>query len=150
YGLDSFVTRNHFSGGQVGLSGRFRSGKYLVEASGSVGVGITHQTAEINGFTTLNVPPQAATTGNIFTQNTNLGRLNRDAFSYLPQGRVTVGYQVFECVRIFGGVDFLYWSNVLRPQAQMDNQINPSLIPVLDDGTRVGPPRPLPRLNPSE
>lgn len=143
-GQDTFGTRNHFLGVQGGVRGRWLSQRCTVEGAFTVAVGTTHQELTVYGDTSLNVPAQQGALGYVFTQKTNIGRFTREAFTLVPQGRVTVAYNVFDLVRIFVGFDCLYWSDVARPPSQLSPLVSPSLIPLVTTGPQVGaspPPR---------
>ncbi|MGL4550192.1 MAG: BBP7 family outer membrane beta-barrel protein [Gemmataceae bacterium] len=144
-GTDSFSTRNRFQGGQVGV--RVRSdagGHWYLQTQASLAVGNTQRRVAIDGGTTLLAPGQPAQTtpGNIFTQTTNLGTDTRSAISYVPQVGVALGFRASEKLTLTFGYDFLYWSGVARPSDQIDRSVNPSLVPIQDDGSRLGPASP--------
>jgi hypothetical protein len=143
-GLDEFWTRNHFVGAQAGLRSRWRADRCTIEGTLTLGLGSTHQEVNVYGYTNVNIPPQATAIGSVFSQTTNIGRYSRDVFAIVPQGRITVGYFVFDLVHVFIGYDVLYWNNVVRAASQIDPQVSPSLIPLVSGSTRVGtapPPR---------
>ncbi len=127
--LNQFEARNRFYGGQAGLRHRHCSGRCTLDTTISVAVGMTHQEMNINGNTNLNIPPQHTTLGNVFAQTSNLGRYTRDVFAVVPQGRVALGYEILELVRVSVGFDVLYWSGVVRPASQINPLVYPSLIP---------------------
>jgi hypothetical protein len=54
---------------------------------------------------------------------------------------VRLGVQVFGGLRAFVGYDLLYWSDVARPDEQIDLVVNPTQIP---PGNLVGVARPAP------
>ena len=37
---------------------------------------------------------------------------------------MTLGYQLTETVRLYAGYNFLYWTNVARPGAQIDRNLD--------------------------
>jgi hypothetical protein len=106
---------------------------------------MTRQELNINGNTGLGVPSTRTYLGDVFTQTSNLGRYTRDVFTVLPQARVTVGFQVFELVRVFAGADLMYWSGVVRPAGQIDTLVYPSAIPAASNLNPVAGGQPLPR-----
>lgn len=139
-GQDYFATRNHFIGPHLAVNGSWNSGgKWWLDASFSLGVGMTQQQVDVSGYTNLGSPAQQSVTGFVFSQNSNIGRNTQSVFTYLPQARVAVGYQMFKAVRLTFGADVLYWSNVVRVNDQLDPSINSTQIPVLNTGRQQGP-----------
>ena len=57
----------------------------------------------------------------------------------VPEVGINLGYQFTNHIRGFIGYNFLYWSNVVRPGNQIDQAVNPNLIPPSIPG---GPSRP--------
>ena len=60
--------------------------------------------------------------------STNSGRESRNAFAVVPEIGAKIGLRINEHLSIFGGYNYLYWSNVARPGAQIDRNLNPNLI----------------------
>lgn len=147
-GIDRFGTRNNFYGGQVGARAVATFGYVTAQATASVALGSTHQSVNVAGLTTLLAPGEAPAfaPGNLYTQQTNIGKTSRDTFGVIPQVGIALGVQVLDWARVTVGYDFLYWNDVARPGSQIDRTVNPSLPPILDDGTRLGPARPAPLL----
>jgi hypothetical protein len=142
---DRFDTRNQFYGGQVGVQGQVWSGRLFATAAAKVALGDTHQGVDVSGFTSI-APPGAATTTlprGLLALPSNSGHFTRDRFGVVPEGRLGVGVQVTDYLRVSAGYTFLYWSNVARPGDQIDRVVNPAALPILG-GTApaVGPARP--------
>jgi hypothetical protein len=72
----------------------------------TVGVGTTTTATAGNVTTTSNTTTTTAPS--------NSGLFNRNTFAALPEAGVTVGYQVTDNVRLYGGYNFLYLSDVFR------------------------------------
>jgi hypothetical protein len=68
------------------------------------------------GTTTTATAGNVTTTSNTTTTTapSNSGLFNRNTFAALPELGVTVGYQVTDNVRLYGGYNFLYLSDVFR------------------------------------
>jgi hypothetical protein len=53
-------------------------------------------------------------------QSSNAGGFERDAFAVVPEFGATLGCQLTPLVRASVGYTFLYWSDVFRPEDQID------------------------------
>lgn len=131
---DNFQVRNQFYGGQTGLVGEFKHGMWSVDWFAKVALGTTNQDLRINGAQTVTLGgvPVAAASSGLLAQATNSGNFSRNEFSVVPEVGVNLGWQVTPHLRLFGGYNFLYWTNVLRAGDQVD--------PVLNVNSTVGPP----------
>lgn len=138
---DQFKTGNNFYGSQIGVIAEGRYNRWFFEGRAKVGFGVTEQTVQINGGTMALSPgsPSVYYPAGIYAGSTNIGRYNREVFGVVPDIGASVGYQVTDHMRVFVGYDFIYWSNVLRPGQQIDQTINPNLVP---GGPGGGPNRP--------
>lgn len=128
---DRFVTRNQFHGGQIGMAYERRWGRWDLDARGSVALGATHQVLEISAFQTRQQPGGVPATfqGGLLGAGPNLGRFERNRFSVAPEFTLNVGYWLTPTVRVFGGYNFLYWSNVIRPGDQIDHTVDLTFVP---------------------
>jgi hypothetical protein len=128
---DTFNTRNRFYGGQLGVDGEYRTGRWFIGGRAQIALGVTNETVDISGFqsvTTLAGQRQTFT-GGLLALPSNIGQSTVNRFSAVPQVGLKIGYNVTENLRIFAGYEFLYWSNVLRPGDQVDTTLNVSQIP---------------------
>lgn len=150
---DNFSTRNQFYGGQVGARAEAKFGALFASVTGKVALGNVHQTVSASGTATVNNPlglPLGVPAGvsqfqsGFFTQPSNIGRRTRDSFGVLPEVGVQVGVDLGRSLRVFGGYDFLYLSNAVRPGDQIDRQIN---LTQQFGGTLIGPAVPQPQHN---
>lgn len=152
--VDQFRTRNQFYGGQLGTAVELRRGRWVLDCRAKVGLGVTHQTVDISGSTTVTRAggAQQFFSGGLLTAPSNIGRYSRDRFSVVPEVGLTLGYQVTDHVKVTAGYNFLYWSNVVRPGGQIDRNVNTNLVPSLaatagQRGNNGGnPPVPAPQL----
>lgn len=138
---DRFGTSNLFNGGQIGLIGEYRVGRWSVNVRDSVGIGGTMQFANVNGSTTtggIGILP-VTSPGGLLAQTSNMGPHTRGMVSFVEEVGVNVGYQFTNHIRGFIGYNFLLWTSVLRPAQQIDPVVNPNLIPPPVSG---GPNRP--------
>lgn len=152
---DQFSTSNRFYGGQIGSECQLRYGDWSVGLRSSVALGCTQQTIDISGSTTRTLPGGAATTvgGGLLTQGgTNIGRYSRKLFGVVPEAGLTLGYDVFDWMRITCGYNFLYWNNVARAGEQVDNGVNLSYAPFPPAGIAAGQGtrRPAPQMTSSD
>ena len=139
--FDSFETDNEFHGGELGLTGEFRRGRWGLRALAKVALGNNHEVVRINGGTVVTVPSvaSASNVGGLLAQQTNIGTFTQDEFAVLPEASLSLFYQVTCNVRATVGYNFLYLSHVLRPGDQIDFGLNPTQFP---PGTLTGPARP--------
>lgn len=150
YVNDSFMTRNSFIGGNIGLISEMRLGRFFFDAHGSIAFGGNLQEVSIGGNTRITQDNVASPllTGGLLAQQTNIGTYNRTQFSLIPEVGLKLGWQVSDHFRLFAGMDFTYWSNVVRPGQQIDYTVNTSQLPRIDAGGNpvqpplVGPARP--------
>ncbi|MDY3553091.1 BBP7 family outer membrane beta-barrel protein [Gemmata sp. JC717] len=129
---DRFATRNQFHGGQVGMAYERRWGRWDLDARASVALGATHQELEISGSQVRRQPggvPVVFNNGGLLAAGPNLGRFERDKFSVAPEFTLNIGYWVTPNFRVFGGYNFLYWSNVIRPGDQIDHVVDLTFVP---------------------
>ncbi|MBA4063027.1 MAG: hypothetical protein C0501_04835 [Isosphaera sp.] len=154
---DQFRTVNHFHGGQVGLLGEVRRGRWSVDGRVTVAFGNLNRTAEIMGGQSLVMPngmPVVAAGGLLAVPGANVGRFTDNVFAVVPEVGLNVGYQVTSRMRVFVGYNFLYLSNALRPGDTIDTGLDAARIPnFLDAGTAApiaGVPRPRPLLKSSD
>jgi hypothetical protein len=159
--FDSFVTKNQFYGGQIGVAGRWYRGPFSVDGIVKVAAGITHEEVDINGNATLFNPNGTVThaIGGLLALNSNIGNRSRDRFSIVPEVGLRLGYAVTERVRLLVGYNFLYWSNVVRPGEQIDRGLDVNRIPFFPVNfnpvtgapittlTPISTPRPAPLFN---
>jgi len=127
---DQFNTSNQFYGGQIGLRAQVWRNRWFAIVTGTVALGDTHQSVDINGQTTFSPPlPGLGGRGAMLTLPSNIGHYSRDVFSIVPEVGLNIGYQVTNNLRVFAGYNFLYWSNVVRPGDAIDLRVNSSRTP---------------------
>lgn len=119
---DNLATRNRFYGGQLGISGEYRWGRWSVDGTVKLALGDSHEQLNINGNNMVN---GIAGMGGLFAQPSNSQNSSRDRFSLVPEMTLNLGYQVTDHLRAYIGYNFLYWSNVARVGDQIPRTINP-------------------------
>lgn len=138
---DQFGVQNRFYGGQIGALSEFRWGRWVLDLNGKIALGPTQEMVRINGSTTIT--PNGGTPqtfpGGLLALSSNIGRYDRDVFTWVPELGLNIGYQWTEHVRFYVGYNVLYWSSVVRPGEQIDRGVNPNLLPPAVAG---GPARP--------
>ncbi len=138
---DRFGTSNLFNGGQIGVIGEYRFGRWSIDVREGVALGGTQQYANISGSTTTAGPGVFPTTspGGLLALSSNIGPHTRGVVSFVEEVGVNLGYQFTNHIRGFVGYNFLFWSSVLRPGQAIDTVVNPNLVP---GGSGGGPNRP--------
>jgi hypothetical protein len=130
---DRFDTLNAFYGGQIGLTGELRRGRWSLESRGLVAVGDSHQVLNINGAAAFAPPfdgiPARQQGGLLALPGANIGRFTQDRFAVVPELGLTLGYQVTDTIKVTAGYNIIYWSSVLRPGDQIDRNLDITKIP---------------------
>jgi Putative beta barrel porin-7 (BBP7) len=149
--IDHFVTRSDFYGGQIGTEIEYRCGPVFLNVAGKLGLGDTHETVIVTGVSNLSSgPSQVLKTfqGGILALPSNIGQVNDDSFTVVPEVDVKLGYQFNRNISAFVGYTFLYWSDVVRPADQINRVINGEQVPsfVQFGGALPTHPEPIPNL----
>jgi hypothetical protein len=146
---DHFGTQNRFYGGQLGLLSEVRCSRWIFDLNAKVALGSTTEMVAISGSTGITPLGGATQTfnGGLLALPSNIGRYDRDVFTWVPELGVTVGYQCTDHWKLFVGYNILYWSSVVRPGEQIDRTVNPNQLPPAVAG---GPNRPLFTFNASD
>jgi hypothetical protein len=148
---DRFATNNNFYGGQLGLAGEYRLGRWAFGFKGKIALGCTQEWAEITGSTTRTLSggtPVTLPGGLLALQGTNIGRYFRTEFGVVPEGQVLLGYQLCSWCRVNVGYNFLWWNSVIRPSGLIDPAVNGTYVPFR--GPASGVARPMPVFNSSD
>jgi hypothetical protein len=144
--IDRFHTLNQFYGGQVGLVGEWQTGNMTFGLRGTIAAGATEQRVEIAGSSSSTTPAGVTINapGGVLALPSNIGTHNHTAFSLLSEAGATVGYQVGEHLRVFGGYNVMSWTNVARAGEQINRHVNGTFIPDPTTGTAAGVGAPSP------
>jgi hypothetical protein len=143
---DSFRTENHFYGGQIGLVGELRRGRWTLEGRTTVAFGTVEQTLEINGGQSLALRDGTVRNyagGLLALPGANIGTFNQSQFAVIPEVGLNLGYQMTSHLRVFVGYNFLYLGNALRPGGAIDLNVDAARVP---NFPVPGNPAPLPGL----
>jgi Putative beta barrel porin-7 (BBP7) len=137
---DQFRTENQFHGGQVGVTGEYRLGRWYADGTAAVAFGLTWERLDIDGGTRSTSPTGTQVTGGgLLALPSNSGRGREADFAVVPEANLTVGYQLADHWRAFLGYTFLYVSNVARPGQAIDPVVNLTQLP---PSSLVGASRP--------
>jgi hypothetical protein len=141
---DSFRTFNQFYGFQVGGKLRWELDRGFFDVFAKVGMGINDEQVRIDGSSALVSGGTVQTAiGGILALPSNMGEHNRQVFSVVPEVGVNIGFEATTHIRLRAGYSCMFWPNVVRPGAQIDRAVNPSLVPTDQDfASSSGPPRP--------
>jgi hypothetical protein len=149
---DQFRAENNFYGGQFGLTGEIRRGRWFIDGRATIAFGTVQQMGEINGAQTQAVPGVGLVTvpgGLLALPGANIGTYKQNKFAVLPEVGLNLGYQFTPRLRGFVGYDFLYLSSVLRPAGLIDTTVDASRIPnflATPAPVLPGTPRPAPQM----
>lgn len=148
---DTFRAENHFYGGQLGLTGEVRRGRWFVNGRTSIALGTVHQIATIGGGQSLTFADGSIGQyqgGMLAVPGANIGTYSQNKFAVLPEVGLNFGYHITPHLRAFVGYNFLYLSSVLRASGTIDQNLDAARIPnFLPAGTPTFPVRPAPQFN---
>jgi hypothetical protein len=135
---DKFQTWNTFYGLNLGGRLRWQYNWLSLLVYSKVALGVTDERIRIDGTTTLVTPTTTRTVpGGILALPSNIVSHTHEVFSVVPETGLTLGIDPIPHVRLLVGYNFLWWSNVARPGAQIDRSINPLQVPT-DINFRAG------------
>lgn len=128
---DQIRTNNHFYGGQIGGRYTYSLGKLDLSLSGTVALGVTHESFDLEGGThVVRLDASTAdTAGGLYVLGTNAGHTERNRFSYVPEARADLTYHFNDCISVGVGYTFIYWNRVARPGDQIDPVIDRQQLP---------------------
>lgn len=143
--MDSFRTKNQFNGIDVGWLYRHTRGYWTMDSSVRLAIGNTMQTVSIAGDAKITDPSSTPSTnsyeGGLLALESNIGEYSQNEFAVVPELSINFGYQATDHLRLTAGYTWIYWSNVVRPGHQISRDINPSLLPPVEEPL-VGADRP--------
>lgn len=123
---DFIRTQNEFHGVQVGvMATRRRSNNLSLEGLAKLAVGNMRQNLQIAGSTTITDGAIVdVTPGGLFAQASNIGTLERDRFTFIPELNLNAVYDVNACWKVMLGYSFVYYSDVILASDQIDRRVN--------------------------
>jgi len=123
---DTLNTRNEFNGTEIGLNTELHRGRWSLGLLAKMALGKSHETAIINGTTTINNGATSITyPEGIYATQSNSGVHTRDQFVVIPQLGAEMGYQITSRWRAIVGYNLLYWAPVMRAGEQIDLNVDP-------------------------
>ncbi len=114
-----------------------------MRATAKVAFGATDEGADLAGVTTsVSATGATVAAGGFLARPSNSGSFSTEQFAIVPEAGLTLGYQVFNWMRLTAGYSFLYWSRVARPGEQVNVSVNRLEVPSLaaPTGFMVTPP----------
>lgn len=129
--MDSIKTSNTFNGFEAGLAGKFFNGPISLLLDGRIALGMNHVTGEISGATNVNVPLNGSISypGGLYALSSNIGNYGHQTVSIIPQFNAKAGYQLNSMTKLTFGYNLLVWSAVTRAGLDIDQVVNPNLMP---------------------
>ena len=135
--FDEFEVHNRFYGGQVGLNGDLRYGRWYLGGAAKLALGVMNERSDIRGFSSIsaaNTAPaglsaNSVVPGGLYANANTIGRFNNDQFAVIPEFSVNLGYTVTSWLTATVGYNYLYVSRVARPGDQVTHTVDPSTIP---------------------
>lgn len=122
---DLFETDNVFHGAHIGVLSSVTSSRVSLSTLAKVSFGNMRQTGATRGFTNETFGGTTDTfSGGILTQQSNIGEFGQDAFAFIPEMGVKLGYAFRENVQLTVGYTFMFWSSVGLAGDQIDSRID--------------------------
>lgn len=142
---DSIEAENEFCGAVLGFDCQTDFCGFTFSARPSVAVGIMENRVNREGITIINVLGNTPLVypGGTYNLNSNLGEVSSRDWTAIPSLDLRVSKQVVEHLRLSVGYSGTYFPSLARAGEQIDQRVNPNLIPPAIPG---GPPLPAPLL----
>jgi len=123
--VDNYRIHNAYYGGQIGLRGDYRLGRFHLDGRLTAGLGANSQLVRTFGNRVFHNPQiRLQTTTGLFVQPSNRGRFRRTDLDSVGELACNIGYDVTTCMRLVFGYTFLYWADPIRAASQLDRVIN--------------------------
>ncbi len=118
---DHFATFNKFFGGQLGLTGEWRRGRWSLESKGVLAYGADAQQIDAKGDRVLHTPNQRTVFNyGLYVLPSNTGTFERLMSDFVSEWNLNLGFQMSPRVRFRLGYSLLTWLNPVRPGDQID------------------------------
>jgi hypothetical protein len=128
--VDRFQMVNSFYGLQLGGRLTWESEWVNLSVFAKAGLGATDQRVDITGATSLFTETGTQTApGGVLALPSNIGTHTRTVLGFIAEGGATVGVNLTKHLEMNVGYSFLFWNHVVRPGAQINRNVNPSLVP---------------------
>jgi len=127
---DQFDATNRFYGLQLGVRANYDQGPWVASGFAKLALGTMQQSVSISGSLETNDfndfgAAQSFPSG-YFALPTNSGTHKQNEFAAVPEVGLSLGYRITPAATLYVGYSFLYASNVVRPAAQVNRNINPT------------------------
>lgn len=141
---DDFNTKNEFHGGDFGLQTQLVWRTLSLNLLTKLAVGNLHRSVNILGSTTTTVPGAApvTATGGVYALSSNIGHFPSDDWTVVPEFGLAFGWQVRPHVQVHLGYTLLLLNDIARAAGQLDQTVNPGLLPPATAAGLAGPARP--------
>jgi hypothetical protein len=145
---DKFQTANRVYAWNVGSDVEYRCRRWAFDLAWQAAAGDNRRTETVNGFSQLSTTTAGVTTtqqvqGGLLSAITNIRTQHDNVFTFIPEIRLDMHYQLCPGVRVGFGYSALYATNVIRPGTQIDGVVNPTLTPTRPEfGAPLGTARP--------
>jgi Putative beta barrel porin-7 (BBP7) len=143
---DDFHSLNQFYGGQIGARVGLVWWRFALSATGKVALGTMREEVNISGSTTMNplIGPSQTTSGGLLALGSNMGSYTRNMLAVVPEGNLTLTFEITPQIKLMLGGTFLYISDVARPGDQIDRVVNRTELPSSQSFSPLvgGPARP--------
>lgn len=129
--LDRFAAKNDFHGGDLGLAARWWYDAWMLDVQGKVAFGMMRQKVEIDGRTSIRVPPFPAAVfdGGLLALGSNSGRFERNELTWSPSVDLTLHYALAPGLTLAAGYSSVWYSEMVRAAGQIDRRLNPAQFP---------------------
>jgi hypothetical protein len=129
---DQFRTNNDFFGGQIGIKGDYAFNCWMsLGFYGKAAFGVTEQKYKSEGWTTWesSVFGDQYAVGGVLVQPNNMVHEKKWKYAWVPEAGVNFSIEPFSHLRFLVGYSFLWWSKIVRPGEQINNEVNSGQIP---------------------
>jgi hypothetical protein len=129
--FDRFEAENQFYGGQLGVRLNVLFSHAEFSGAFKYALGTTRQTLNVRGGQTLTAPDgtQTVATSGLLALASNVGEHSQNTLTHVPEVNASVAVHFSRCLSVHAGYTLLYFSNVIRPAAQIDRVIDVTQIP---------------------
>ncbi len=114
--INNYRTVNDFNGLELGLDAVYTFSHWSLDVVGKAAVGFNNQNVSLYYLTELDTTNSG---GGPLPPSTASPEISRNCFSVIPQLELNLGYQVTDHLKVTGGYDLLYWTNVVRAASQI-------------------------------
>lgn len=136
---DSFMARNQFHGGEIGLQGRQIFGNFWWDGTAKIAIGSNRRVVTVNGQTIVTVPNGGTSeeAGGLLTSEvTNIGRYTDSSVVVIPDFRLGLGAMVTNHLSVRAGYRVIIWADVARAADHLPPglAVDPRNIPPVQPG----------------